>query len=83
METIAHLVADARAGLLAAPVIEGDVVSLLDEREVAYTTWSGWLALDAHELELGANHEHTRERVKVVPRDEQVGIARAGALIIS
>lgn len=80
METIAHLVADVRAGALTAPAIDGDVLDLLDEREVAYTTWDGWLALDAHERDLGANHVHTRERVKVVPRDEQVGISR-GALV--
>ena len=58
------------------------MLDLLDEREVAYTTWDGWLALDAYERELGANHRHTRERVKVVPRDEQVEISR-GALIDS
>ena len=80
METIAHLVADIEAGRLSAPAVDGDVLDLLDEREVAYTTWDGWLALDAHERELGANHLHTRERVKVVPRDEQVGISR-GALV--
>ncbi|GAA1955891.1 FAD-dependent oxidoreductase [Microbacterium deminutum] len=81
METIAHLVADAQAGLLTSPRDEGDVLELLEQRDVAYTTWEGWLALDAHERERGANHEHTRERVKVVPRDEQVAISRAGALI--
>jgi len=80
METISHLVADVEAGHLAAPTVDGDVLDLLDEREVAFTTWDGWLALDAHERELGANHEHTRERVKVVPRDEQVQISR-GALV--
>lgn len=80
METIAHLVADVRSGVLSAPAGEGDVLDLLDEREVAYTTWNGWLALDAHERGLGATHVHTRERVKVVPRDEQVGISR-GALV--
>jgi len=83
METIAHLVADATAGLLPSPSVEGDVLDLLDEREVAYTTWDGWLALDAHERELGANHVHTRERVKVVPRDEQVEVSRSGALTLS
>ena len=80
METIAHLVADADAGRLTAPTVDGDVLELLDEREVAFTTWDGWLALDAHERELGAAHQHTRERVKVVPRDEQVQISR-GALV--
>jgi ferredoxin--NADP+ reductase len=80
METIAHLVADVQEERLSAPSVDGDVLDLLDEREVAYTTWDGWLALDAHERDLGANHVHTRERVKVVPRDEQVGISR-GALV--
>lgn len=83
METIAHLVADAQAGLLEAPVVDGDVIDLLDEREVAYTTWDGWLALDAHERALGATHLHVRERVKVVPRDEQVEISRADSLALS
>jgi ferredoxin--NADP+ reductase len=76
METIGHLVADVEAGRLTAPVVEDDVLELLDERDVAYTTWDGWLALDAHERELGAAHEHTRERVKVVARDEQVEFSR-------
>lgn len=80
METIAHLVSDVEAGRLTAPTADTDVLDLLDEREVAYTTWDGWLALDAHERDLGANHVHTRERVKVVPRDEQVDISR-GALV--
>jgi ferredoxin--NADP+ reductase len=83
METIAHLVADATAGVLTPPAVEADVVELLEERDVAYTTWDGWLALDAHERQLGASHEHTRERVKVVPRDEQVEISRADSLALS
>ncbi|MGO2112389.1 MAG: FAD-dependent oxidoreductase [Pseudoclavibacter sp.] len=81
METIAHLVADAHAGELDAPAVAGDVLDLLEERGVEFTTWDGWCALDAHERDLGANHEHTRERVKVVPRDEQVDIARSGVLV--
>jgi ferredoxin--NADP+ reductase len=83
METIAHLVADAAAGALPARTLEGDVLDLLAEREVEYTTWDGWLALDAHERALGADHVHSRERVKVVPREEQVEISRAGALTLS
>jgi ferredoxin--NADP+ reductase len=81
METIAHLVADAEAGALPARAVDGDVLELLAEREVEYTTWDGWLALDAHERELGAAHQHTRERVKVVPRDEQVQVSRSGSLV--
>ncbi|MFB7892090.1 FAD-dependent oxidoreductase [Microbacterium sp. NPDC056044] len=80
METIAHLVSDVEAGRLSAPRVDGDVLDLLEEREVEFTTWDGWLALDAHERSLGAEHVHTRERVKVVPRDEQVAISR-GALV--
>lgn len=82
METIAHLVADVEAGAVPARTVDGDVLQLLDQREVEYTTWDGWLALDAHERGLGATHEHTRERVKVVPRDEQVRISRSGALVL-
>ena len=81
LETITHLVADAQAGALTAPVETADVLTVLDEREVPYTTWDGWLVLDAHERALGSAHTHTRERVKVVPRDEQVDVSRSGALI--
>ncbi|GAA5036455.1 FAD-dependent oxidoreductase [Microbacterium fluvii] len=80
METIAHLVADAERGILSAPDETRDLFELLDEREIAYTTWDGWRALDAHERTLGETHLHARERVKVVPRDEQVDISRAGSL---
>ena len=83
METIAHLVADAAAGALPAPSVDGDVLAFLDEQGVEYTTWDGWLALDAHERALGAAHRHTRERVKVVPRKEQVEVSRADSLTLS
>ncbi|GAA4195782.1 FAD-dependent oxidoreductase [Microbacterium oryzae] len=79
METVQHLVEDAAAGALPTPAT-ADVVALLDERDVAYTTWDGWLALDAHERGLGETHRHQRERVKVVPREDQVEISRADAL---
>lgn len=80
LETIGHLVADAEAGVLTEPAVETDVLELLDARETAYTTWDGWLALDAHERALGESHQHVRERVKVVARDEQVEISRPGVL---
>ena len=83
LETVTHLVADVRSGLLPVPTVRADVRELLDERQIEYTTWDGWLALDAHERALGADHVHTRDRVKVVPREEQVDISRAGALIES
>nr|WP_154923693.1 FAD-dependent oxidoreductase [Microbacterium testaceum] len=81
METIAHLVSDVEAGALSAPTVDGDVLETLAERGVEFTTWEGWRALDAHERALGAAHEHTRERVKVVPRDEQVAVSRSGAFV--
>lgn len=80
LETVGHLVSDAASGVVAEPGVDGDVLDVLDERETAYTTWDGWLALDAHERALGESHEHVRERVKVVPRDEQVEISRPGVL---
>jgi ferredoxin--NADP+ reductase len=81
METVAHLVSDVEAGALKAPTVDGEVLDVLAERGVEFTTWEGWRALDAHERALGAAHEHTRERVKVVPREEQVAIARSRALV--
>ena len=76
LETITNLVADAEAGLLGAPTSEEDVLDVLDASGTEYTTWDGWLALDAHERALGESHVHTRERVKVVPREEQVSVSR-------
>jgi ferredoxin--NADP+ reductase len=51
----------------------------LTARGVEYTTWAGWLQLDAHERALGEADQSPvqRERVKVVARDEQVRISRA------
>ncbi len=85
METIEHLVADAREGRLAAPAIRDadEIFELLDARGVEYTSWEGWLALDAHERALGEVDAHPRERVKVVPREEQVRVSRDGALVQS
>lgn len=81
LETITNLLADAEAGLLTDPIDQGDVLTLLDARETAYTTWDGWLALDAHERHLGETHTHARERVKVVPREEQVAVSRDASLV--
>ncbi|GAA2085564.1 FAD-dependent oxidoreductase [Aeromicrobium halocynthiae] len=53
------------------------VDAYLDGRGLEYTTWEGWEKLDEHELGLGESHEHQRERVKVVPRDEMVRISRS------
>ena len=80
METIAHLRRGRRRrALLTAPAVDGDVLDLLEEREVAYTTWDGWLALDAHERELGASHEHSpRARQGRAARRAGRDLARRG-----
>jgi ferredoxin--NADP+ reductase len=72
-ETVASLLAD----LEHAPAVDRDpdaIVAHLTERGVAVTTWSGWERLDAHEVALG--EAAGRERIKVVPRDDMLRIAR-------
>ncbi|MFB6609656.1 FAD-dependent oxidoreductase [Agromyces sp. NPDC056379] len=96
LETITNLLADVAAQVLPEPTVasgpDGDeVFELLEARGIRFTTWAGWLELDAHErglgeaweLALAAHHGIVRERVKVVPRDEQVEISRDGALALS
>ena len=84
LETIGYLLED-RPGLPAASHPDpSSIIELLDERGVAYTTWEGWLKLDAHERSLGASYIHSdpttgeivRERVKVVDREEMTRISR-------
>nr|WP_229867171.1 MULTISPECIES: FAD-dependent oxidoreductase [Sinomonas] len=88
LETINHLLA-AREELPAAAVPDEEAVTdLLAERGVEYTTWEGWLALDAHEKALGAAAEPAqthrgpvaRERVKVVAREEMVAVSNGAAV---
>jgi len=87
LETVTRLVADLDAGILPEPVEDdGDaILSMLAARGIRFTEWDGWLVLDAHERALGAADPSTvaRERVKVVPRDEQVGISRSVELVSS
>ncbi|GAA3674142.1 FAD-dependent oxidoreductase [Arthrobacter ginkgonis] len=83
LETIGNLLED-RLDLPAAErPEEGAIIELLAERGIEYTTWEGWLKLDAHERALGAatspvqtaNGPVERERVKVVSREEMVQIS--------
>jgi ferredoxin/flavodoxin---NADP+ reductase len=57
-----------------------DVVALLEERGVPYTTWDGWLRLDEYERMLGEQYGPVegspRERVKVVEREVMVEVSR-------
>jgi ferredoxin--NADP+ reductase len=87
-ETIRHLVEDvtgagdggdvAAADLAAGRVAPfGDpeaVVDFLRERGVDHIEWSGWELLDAYERSLG--EPHGRERIKVVPREDMIRVAR-------
>ncbi len=53
------------------------VVRYFDHEGIEYTTWAGWEKLNEHELSLGLDHAHARERVKVVPRADMVRVARS------
>jgi len=79
METIENLVADVDNLVDPAHAEQDAVLEVLSGRGVEYTTWQGWLALNQHELALGAaDASHVeRERVKVVDREVQVAISRA------
>jgi len=85
LETITNLVADSVADLLPIPPVDAEggteVLALLDARGIEHTNWQGWLALDAHERALGEGFDGpvTRERIKVVSREEQVDISRSRA----
>jgi ferredoxin--NADP+ reductase len=76
METIKHLVKDQASWWSPESPDEASVIELLDSRGISYTNLEGWHRLDEKELELGA--ARGRERLKVVPRDEMLEIARAG-----
>ena len=84
IETIGSLLEDIASGALQpAPERDTDaILHLLDERGVPYTTWDGWMALDAHEKELGATAQDAdgepRARIKVVEADEMVRVSRDG-----
>ena len=62
-ETVEELLADARAGKLAAPRGR-DLEALLDERGAAYIEYPGWQAIDA--AERAAGEPLGRPRVKLV-----------------
>ncbi len=76
-QTIAMLLEDAPTLAQAAQPEPQAVDAYLESRGLEFTTWEGWEKLDAHEMGLGEAHEHERERVKVVPREDMVRIARA------
>jgi ferredoxin--NADP+ reductase len=74
METIRHLINDQASWWNPEDPSDEAIISLLAERQVAWTDLEGWHRLDEHEVALGAPHE--RERIKVVDRDEMVRVSR-------
>ncbi|WP_309081182.1 FAD-dependent oxidoreductase [Zhihengliuella sp.] len=88
LETIGNLLEDRNDLPAASRPGEDAILELLRERGIEYTTWEGWLALDEHERALGAAAgtvrtdagEITRERIKVVPREDMVRISNEGAV---
>ena len=77
METIRHVVNDQASWWAPQHPDEQSVVDLLASRGVEYTDLDGWHRLDEHEIALG--EPEGRARIKVVPRDEMVRIARDSA----
>jgi ferredoxin--NADP+ reductase len=83
LETITHLLEDREQLPVATRPGTHDVVELLESRGIEYTSWEGWLELDAHERSLGEQYSlaagpdaPARERVKVVPREHMVSVSR-------
>ena len=75
-KTIRNLVADAEDRSAFETATKPDPQAILDHLGAAgveVVQWDGWLLLDAHERALG--EAQGRERVKVVPRDEQLDIS--------
>ncbi|WP_430648037.1 FAD-dependent oxidoreductase [Agromyces sp. GXS1127] len=74
METIKHLINDLGNWWRPESPSEESVVEMLEARGIQWTDLDGWHRLDEHEQALGSAEE--RPRIKVVPRDEMVGISR-------
>ena len=73
-ETIDMLLHDAANNQLPTPG-KGDIVELLEERNITYTTWDGWYRLDAEERRQG--ELEGRERKKIVEWDEMVNASNS------
>ncbi|WP_344098906.1 FAD-dependent oxidoreductase [Myceligenerans crystallogenes] len=87
-ETVKHLVEDVAGVADGVAPAEGDlfggrtapqgdpeaITAFLADKGVDVIEWSGWELLDAHERSLGEAEQ--RERIKVVPRDEMIAVAK-------
>ena len=74
VETVEHLLEDARAGRLPSRG-EGTIDDLLRERDVPIVTYPGWEAIDA--LERTRGEEQGRPRVKLCTWEELLATARS------
>ena len=74
METIKHVINDLGNWWRPESPSEESVIELLESRGIEWTDLDGWHRLDEHEQALGS--AEGRKRIKVVPRDEMVGISR-------
>lgn len=77
METIKHVINDLGNWWRPESPSEESVIELLESRGIEWTDLDGWHRLDEHEQALGS--AEGRARIKVVPRDEMVGISRGEA----
>jgi ferredoxin--NADP+ reductase len=73
-ETVEQLLGDEHSWWTPAPYDADAMPRLLAERGVAWTDIAGWIRLDEHEIALGA--PQGRARVKVVDREEMIGVSR-------
>ncbi|MDO5746212.1 MAG: FAD-dependent oxidoreductase [Actinomycetaceae bacterium] len=85
LETIGHILEDAKAGKLHATteqVGHDAMIALLEERGVKFTTWHGWELLDEFEQQMGQDFGEVkgdrgpRQRIKVVSRAAMAAISR-------
>ena len=74
VETVDHLLEDARAGVLRRTEAERDIGDVLAERGVEIVTYPGWGAID--ELERADGEKQGRPRVKLCSWDELLAAAR-------
>ncbi|MEN9753032.1 MAG: hypothetical protein RL670_723 [Actinomycetota bacterium] len=68
LETIGNLIVDRDTWWTPTHPEEASVIELLNERDVKFIDWNGWLKIDAEEQRLG--EASGRERVKLVDRPD-------------
>jgi ferredoxin--NADP+ reductase len=75
IETIAQVIADKTTWWQPNAPEESAVVELLESRGVDFVGWQQWLKIDAEEKRLGA--AQSRERIKLVEREDFLSVAKA------